>query len=602
MKLKVLTLLCSLALAATSFAAAELKETDKTMPPLGGKWSFEPATNPKPSLPHVLLIGDSICIGYKANVITALAGKANVDVWPHPMFQSEKLNQALVKNLKHGPYDVVHVNLGLHGVAEGRIKPGTYEPLTRQFIQIIRDTMPKAKIIWANTTQFTIKGKPTELDPVKNPTVLEHNRMAAKLMAEMNIPVNDFYGLLINKLELGRGDTVHWTPPAYQILADKATASILQALGQNVAANADPAVGVPASKPFVHPGLLHSREELEFIKQKVAAGEEPWKTAWEKLRASASASLDHKFRPRAEVVRGPYNNPNIGSSEFSSDSGAAYTHAVQWCLTGNEAHARKAIEILNAWSATLKTVSGHDTKLLIGMTGVQICNAAELLRHTYTGWLKPDQERFERLLREILYPPIKDFFPAANGNWDASMIQTMLAMGVFLDDRAMFDRAVDYYLKGEGNGAINNYFNAFGECQESGRDQGHTQMGLGYLGCACEIAWKQGVDLYGASSNRLALGFEYTAKYNLGNDVPYEPYRSFEGKYFNPFISPKDRGHFAPIYERIVYHYHGRKGIEMPYSRQVVTKGQSGGRSGGAHVPWGALMFAELPKVQIETK
>jgi hypothetical protein len=355
-------------------------------------------------------------------------------------------------------------------------------------------------------------------------------------------------------------------------------------------------------KSFVHPGLLHSREELEFIKQKIAAGEEPWKTAWGKLRASASAALDYKPRPRAEVVRGPYNNPNIGSSELSSDAGAAYTHALQWRLTGNEAHARKAIEILNAWSATLKTVSGHDTKLLIGMTGVQICNAAELLRHSHSGWLKPDQERLERLLREIFYPPIKDFFPAANGNWDASMIQTMLAMGVFLDDRAMFDRAVDYYLKGAGNGAINNYFNAFGECQESGRDQGHTQMGLGFLGCAAEMAWKQGVDLYGASNNRLALGFEYTAKYNLGHDVPYEPYRSIDGKYFNPSISPKDRGRFAPIYERIVYHYQGRKGLDMPYSRQAVAKGQSGGRSGGAHVPWGALMFAELPKVQIKTK
>lgn len=50
--------------------------------------------------------------------------------------------------------------------------------------------------------QFTIKGKATELDMEKDPTVREHNRMVAKLMAEMNIPVNDFYGLLINKLEL----------------------------------------------------------------------------------------------------------------------------------------------------------------------------------------------------------------------------------------------------------------------------------------------------------------------------------------------------------------------------------------------------------------
>lgn len=364
------------------------------------------------------------------------------------------------------------------------------------------------------------------------------------------------------------------------------------------AANAEPAAGVPAGKPFVHPGLLHSREELVFIKQKIAAGEEPWKTAWGKLRASESAALNYKPRPRAEVVRGPYNNPNIGSSELSDDSAAAYTHALQWCLTGNNAHARKAIEILNAWSATLKKVSGHDTKLLIGMTGVEFCNAAELLRHTNTDWLKPDQERFERLLRETFYPPIKDFFPAANGNWDASMIQTMLAMGVLLDDRAMFQRAADYYLKGGGNGAIQNYFNAFGECQESGRDQAHTQMGLGFLGCAAEMAWKQGVDLYGASSNRLALGFEYTAKYNLGHDVPYEPYRSFDGKYFNRTISPEGRGRFAPIYERIVYHYHGRKNLEMPFSREVIARNQADGRSGGAHVPWGSLMFVKPPELR----
>ena len=42
---------------------------------------------------------------------------------------------------------------------------------------------------------------------------------------------------------------------------------------------------------------------------------------------------------------------------------------------------------------------------------------------------------------------------------------------------------------------------------------------------------KQGVDLYGAADSRLALGFEYTAKYNFDYDVRYEPYKSFEGRY-----------------------------------------------------------------------
>ncbi len=351
----------------------------------------------------------------------------------------------------------------------------------------------------------------------------------------------------------------------------------------------------PPAKAFAHPGLLHSREELDFIKQKLADDEEPWKTAWNELQSSRSASLTYTPKPRASVVRGANNNPNRGSSEMTRDSEAAYTHALAWSLTGKKAHAKKAIEILNAWSSTLESVSGHDTKLLIGMMGVKFCNAAELLRHSDAGWLSADQQRFERMLREIFYPAIRDFYPTANGNWDASMIQTMLAMGIFLDDRAMFDRAVNYYLNGEGNGAIRNYFNEFGQCQESGRDQGHTQMGLGYLGVACEMAWKQGVDLYGAADNRLALGFEYTAKYNLGEDVPYEPYRSVEGRYHYRTISPKSRGRFSPIYERIVHHYHNRMGLEMPYCRKVAEK-QRPERASGAHVPWGTLMSYGLPR------
>jgi len=46
-------------------------------------------------------------------------------------------------------------------------------------------------------------------------------------------------------------------------------------------------------------------------------------------------------------------------------------------------------------------------------------------------------------------------------------------------------------------------------------------MGLEYLANSCEIAWKQGFDLYSAYDNGLATGFEYTAKYNLGMDMPY---------------------------------------------------------------------------------
>ena len=280
---------------------------------------------------------------------------------------------------------------------------------------------------------------------------------------------------------------------------------------------------------------------------------------------------------------------------MSADSSAAYTHSLQWSLTGERAHGEKAIEILNAWSVTLESVSGHDAKLLIGMDGVKLCNAAELLKHTGAKWRLEDQTRFEQMLRKVFFPVIESFYPTANGNWDASMIQTMVAMGIYLDDREMFDRAVDEFLHGEGNGAIERYLNDFGECQESGRDQLHVQMGLGFLGNACEMAWKQGVDLYSAADNRLALGFEYTARYNLGEEVRFEPFRSVEGRYYYTEISKRGRGRFRPIFERILNHYQGRMGLDLPYSQKVAEKIRPEGTH-SQHMPWGTLMFYGLPK------
>ena len=346
--------------------------------------------------------------------------------------------------------------------------------------------------------------------------------------------------------------------------------------------------------PFAHPGILHSLEELDFVTTKVVGGEEPWKSAWNELRSHSLASLDWKPNPAANVVRGPYNKPDIGGTNLMRDGAAAYAHAIQWYVTGEKPHANKAIEILNAYATTLESIGGHDARLLAGMSGITFGNAAEILRYTQAGWNDRDQKQFERLLREVFYTVIHDFYPTANGNWDAAMIQTMLAMGVFLDDREMFQRAVDYYTNGDGNGAIGKYINDFGECQESGRDQAHTQMGLGYLGCAAEIAWKQGVDLYGACDNRLALGFEYTAKYNLGHDVPYAPYRSHEGRYNYRVISGKARGRFSSIYERVYHHYHDRMGLEMPFTGQVVKK-QRPERWQSAYASWGTLMHAGQP-------
>lgn len=207
-------------------------ETDQRLHADGKSWKLNKAIISDPKRPRVLLIGDSILGGYMDEVIKGLAGKAYVDAWMHPYAQSEQLNKVLAEALDNGngPYDIVHFNMGLHGWQAGRIKEGTYKPLTLAFIQVIQKKLPQAKIIWASSTPVTVKGQPTRFDPAINPIIVEHNRLAAEVMHEANVPVNDFYSLLEPHLELARGDQFHWKTEAYQMLASVVIASLDKAL------------------------------------------------------------------------------------------------------------------------------------------------------------------------------------------------------------------------------------------------------------------------------------------------------------------------------------------------------------------------------------
>ncbi|MFA6544564.1 MAG: alginate lyase family protein [Limisphaerales bacterium] len=343
---------------------------------------------------------------------------------------------------------------------------------------------------------------------------------------------------------------------------------------------------------FAHPGLLHTQGDLDRMRQRVAAGEEPWKSGFEKLRSDPPSRRDWKLLGPVEVViREPGGAK--GNPQMVLDGNAAYQNALMWCVTGDEAHARKAVEILNAWSMKLRRMEGRDVILSASLNGFKFVSAAELMRHTFPAWQREDVARFERLLKEIVLPPIRDFAPFANGNWDAACVVAMMSAGVFCDDRALFDRAVTYFRSGGGNGRLTNYvFNEAGQCQESGRDQQHTQLGLGLLAEACEIAWNQGVDLYAEADNRLLAGFEYTARYNLGRDVAFVPHVDTTGKYRHAKISTEGRGTLRPVYEMVWNHYQVRRGIPAPFTKEAADKLRPEGAAWtGDHPGFGTLLF-----------
>ena len=305
---------------------------------------------------------------------------------------------------------------------------------------------------------------------------------------------------------------------------------------------------------FIHPGIDQSESDLLLMKKKVLAGEEPYKSAFNRLKDITDTSF--KAIAHTHVLRGPYGKPNIGGDDLSRSAAMAYNYALVWYITNNKSYAEKAIAVLNAWSPVLWDFDYNDAKLLAAWTGHQLCNAAEILRYTNSGWQQKDIDTFSNMLMTAYYPLFRFYYPQANGNWDGAIIHSILAIAVFTDNRKMFNNAVDHYLYGPVNGSIFKYVYPNGQCQETTRDQGHVQLGLGEFAGAAQIAFTQGRDLLAAGDNRLALGYEYTARFLMG-DKPHA---------YGP-ISERAKD-LRDDYEYVYRHYTA-KGIKMPYTRMA---------------------------------
>ncbi len=230
--LALLGCLCTSALHAQN---APPKEADPRLHADGPGWRLQKAEITDPSLPRVLLMGDSILNGYLGGVAKALAGKANVDAWVTPTSQGDKsLPRQIADVAAQGPYDIIHFNLGLHGWQKGRIPDGQYEPLTHAMVQAFKKEAPQAKLIWASTTPVTAQDHPGELDPEINPVIVEHNAMAAKVMKEEGVPIDDLSALMMPHLDLARGDRFHWKPEGTALLVQQVSDTLLQALAERV--------------------------------------------------------------------------------------------------------------------------------------------------------------------------------------------------------------------------------------------------------------------------------------------------------------------------------------------------------------------------------
>ncbi len=194
-------------------------------------FSQQPTTQPKPELPRVLLLGDSIRLGYAPIVAKRLAGIAEVISPKENGGDSTNTRKMLDQWLEEGKPVIVHFNCGLHDLKVDKkennfqVRPDEYERNLRAIVERLRKgTKVLPRLIFATTTPIiddrhaTRKGDFERFDA----DVKSYNEHAEKVVLELDIPVNDLYRIVQDgdPAKLLVADGTHYTPAGYERLAD----------------------------------------------------------------------------------------------------------------------------------------------------------------------------------------------------------------------------------------------------------------------------------------------------------------------------------------------------------------------------------------------
>lgn len=200
-----------------------------------------------PSLPNVLIYGDSISMGYTPHVREQLKGKANV----HRIHTNGNDSGKVIPNMKamqsamaahwNFKWSVIHINTGLHDIKyvdeKGQLDsargkqvhtPEQYQKNLRDVFTYLRSIAPDAKIIFATTTAV-----PGNSNGRKTGDEVKYNQAALAVVKEFpGITVNDLYSSTkANQPKWNvRPNNVHFKTPGSRTLGEQVAEAILAAL------------------------------------------------------------------------------------------------------------------------------------------------------------------------------------------------------------------------------------------------------------------------------------------------------------------------------------------------------------------------------------
>lgn len=363
--------------------------------------------------------------------------------------------------------------------------------------------------------------------------------------------------------------------------------------------------------------IFVSDQQLEYVRDNLTS--EPWKSAYERALKDNLAKKNYEPTPWLTVECGPYSSPNYGCDDESRDAAAAYTQAILWEYTGDEAYADNVLKILNAWANTLTGGhTNHNGPLQAAWNAILFSRAASMVRDDYHKWTSTDLEKVSNMFATQYLPDLErmfsNYYACFNKNWHASAIEAMMNIAVFNNDKAQFESAVDkwrslvpsyIYLSTDGarpkdaywcvrsdaqTVAYWNYPETLvdGLTQESCRDFEHTAYGLASIINTAETARLQGLDLYHddatQAEQRITKAMELHSAYQTNGGTKL--CKNYEGYKLNT------QGTFEVGFN----HYSMRQGMSLPYTEQFLENTRP--TKGKYHYLWETLTHGLVGEIK----
>ncbi|CAN5383720.1 SGNH/GDSL hydrolase family protein [soil metagenome] len=212
---------------------------DSSEPPANSSPSLVQITD-DPKLPRVLLIGDSISMGYTLQVRALLSGVANVHRPPTNCGSTHAGVLNLDKWLGDGKWDVIHFNWGMHDLkylsnGKQNVPIANYEKNLREIVSRLKKT--GATLIFATTTP--LPNDTTGVYERHAEEELKYNTVAVQVMKDNKVDVDDLHAVTEPQIaKLHSPDGVHFNSDGCKVLANQVAVSISKALDERKSTSA----------------------------------------------------------------------------------------------------------------------------------------------------------------------------------------------------------------------------------------------------------------------------------------------------------------------------------------------------------------------------